>query len=403
MRHLFLVFVLAALPLAAQNSEDEQLRESLGEAGSSPVEVVRVLERFLEKFPEAKKKEDIERVIARAAADVKDWKRAARFGERVIARGTEDPKVLAMTAQGLLKTDPSKEAATRALEYAKKAVALLEAAPPSGASPKERAEQQSRTDTMLADTLRFLAEAHGRLDARADALAAAQRSFDLDPTAESARLLAAYGPDPARAFALAAVLADSTEEAVKDRAAMRAAWRRTNADEAGVGAVFLEAVETGEKLRQAQTARYRHIDPNYEVEEPMGYTLGALEGAPLALSNLKGKVVVFDFWATWCGPCRAQYPLYQQVKTRFKADPNVVFLAVNTDEDRSGVPEFLDRNKWARQVYFDDGLASLWRVSSIPTTIVVNRRGEIVSRMNGYVPDRFVDMLSDRIKAALED
>ncbi|MCU0247797.1 MAG: hypothetical protein MUC42_14590, partial [Bryobacter sp.] len=265
MRHLFLVLILAALPLAAQNSEDEQLRESLGEAGSSPVEVVRVLERFLEKFPEAKKKEDIERVIARAAADVKDWKRAARFGERVIARGTEDPKVLAMTAQGLLKTDPSKEAATRALEYAKKAVALLEAEPPAGASPKERAEQQSRTDTMLADTLRFLAEAHGRLDARADALAAAQRSFDLDPTAESARLLAAYGPDPARAFALASVLAGSTEEAVKDRAAMRAAWRRNHADEAGVGAVFLEAVETGEKLRQAQTARYRHIDPNYEV------------------------------------------------------------------------------------------------------------------------------------------
>ena len=54
------------------------------------------------------------------------------------------------------------------------------------------------------------------------------------------------------------------------------------------------------------------------------------------------------------------------------------------------------------KVYFDDGLASLLRVDSIPTTILVGRQGEVVSRMAGFIPERFVDMLSERIREALK-
>ena len=55
--------------------------------------------------------------------------------------------------------------------------------------------------------------------------------------------------------------------------------------------------------------------------------------------------MVLDFWATWCGPCRAQQPLYEQVKERFKANPNVAFLNINTDEDRTVVKPFLDHER----------------------------------------------------------
>lgn len=127
-----------------------------------------------------------------------------------------------------------------------------------------------------------------------------------------------------------------------------------------------------------------------------------LAGNPLTLSAYKGKVVLVDFWATWCGPCRVQHPLYEQVKTRFKDNPDVIFLAIDTDEDRSLVKPFLDRQKWSKQVLYDDGLGGYFRVSSIPTTIVLNRRGEVQSRMPGFVPERFVDMLSERIKTALD-
>jgi thiol-disulfide isomerase/thioredoxin len=110
---------------------------------------------------------------------------------------------------------------------------------------------------------------------------------------------------------------------------------------------------------------------------------------------------VMDFWATWCGPCRGQHPLYEQVKAKFKDSGNVVFLAVDTDEDHSLVKPFLNQIKWSQKVYFEDGLQSLLQVSSIPTTVILGKNGEVFTRMIGYLPDRFVDMLTERVNDAL--
>jgi thioredoxin-related protein len=93
--------------------------------------------------------------------------------------------------------------------------------------------------------------------------------------------------------------------------------------------------------------------------------------------------------------------LYEQVKQRFKDNADVVFLSIATDEDRALVKPFLERQKWSKQVLYDDGLGGFFRVSSIPTTVVLNRQGEMQSRMPGYVPERFVDMLSERISTSL--
>jgi thiol-disulfide isomerase/thioredoxin len=111
--------------------------------------------------------------------------------------------------------------------------------------------------------------------------------------------------------------------------------------------------------------------------------------------------VLVDFWATWCGPCRAQYPLYEEVKKKYKDRDDVVFLAISTDEDRGAVEPFLKEQHWNKNVYFEDGLSSLLRVSSIPTTIVFGRSGKIAARLNGFLPEQFVDMLSARIEAEL--
>ena len=56
----------------------------------------------------------------------------------------------------------------------------------------------------------------------------------------------------------------------------------------------------------------------------MEFTLSGPDGRKLSMATLKGKVVVFDFWATWCAPCRAQHPLYDPVKQRYQANPDVV-------------------------------------------------------------------------------
>ena len=76
---------------------------------------------------------------------------------------------------------------------------------------------------------------------------------------------------------------------------------------------------------------------------------------------------------------------------------------MNTDEDRELVSPFLKENHWEIPVYFEDGLSRLMQVTSIPTTIIVNKHGEVASRMNGFIADRFVDMLAERIHQALKD
>lgn len=99
-----------------------------------------------------------------------------------------------------------------------------------------------------------------------------------------------------------------------------------------------------------------------------------------------------------------QHPLYEQVKQLFHDSPDVVFLSIATDDEREIVAPFLKDNHWASQnVYFEDGLSRVLAITSIPTTIVLDRRGEVTSRMNGFLPNRFVDMLSDRIKDALKN
>src|SRR5205814_3290657 len=118
----------------------------------------------------------------------------------------------------------------------------------------------------------------------------------------------------------------------------------------------------------------RQMDPNAQAKEPMQFTISELSGEKLHLATLKGKVIIMDFWATWCGPCRAQHPLYEEVKKRFKDRADVVFLSIDTDEDRSLVKPFLAQNNWSQKAYFDDGLALLMQASSIPSTVIFNKK-----------------------------
>src|SRR5262249_9551557 len=178
---------------------------------------------------------------------------------------------------------------------------------------------------------------------------------------------------------------------------------KAHGSEKGLGDIILAAYDRTAGLLAERKLRLKAADPNAEASKVMDFTLSDMEGNKISLSSLKGKAIVFDFWATWCGPCRVQHPLYEEVKKRFHDTGDVVFLSIDTDEDREVVPQFVKSHGWNGPIYYDSGLVRLLQVGSIPTTVIVDRRGDVISRLNGFVPERFVDMLVDRIREALKN
>ncbi len=411
---IFLLLLVTAVPAQEPSAaaEDRELSNALAEAGTSQVDFVRALENHLAKYPKSSKTPEIERALTKAAIEMKDDKRIILYGERVLGREPGDPQILERVARALLTSD-ARDTSERALRYATRyleQVEKLRNATLTGHAAK--AEWLTEVDRGEARGLVLEARATGNLGKTDEALALARKSYDRYPTAEGAREIAKWlsklgrEPEAIARLADAFTIVDSrnTDEVrVQDRRRMGELYSKLHGSEKGLGDLILESYDRTNALIADRKLRERETDPNAQVASVMDFTLAGANGDPLKLSSLKGKVIILDFWATWCGPCRVQHPLYQQVMHRFEENSGVLFLSISTDEERALVVPFLKEHRWTNPVYFEDGLASMLRITSIPTTIIVNKRGEISSRMNGFNPDRFVDLLTERIQQAMRD
>lgn len=420
MTKVFLMAVLAAALLGqtapkAQEmpeSEQESLRQVLGEAGNSPVDFIRAIEGHLAKFPNTARRAEFERALVKSALDVKDNVRIIKYGEKVLEREPDDAQVLERVTVALLQKGDAASAG-RALKYAQHFDELISRSmkEPSS-SGKEAAKFKDAADRGHARAFILQARAEGLLGHKDKAAELAEKSYSIYPSVEGAReasrWLEALGKDQeairylAGAFSIAELNA-TDPEASRDRERMGKLYRKLKGSEAGLGDLILKSYDETSTIFSARREEMRKYDPNLNVTDPMQFTLTGVEGEKLQLASLRGKVIIMDFWATWCGPCRIQHPLYEQVKSKFKNREDVVFLAIDTDENRSLVKPFLEQNNWNKKVYFEDGLSQLLQVSSIPTTVIFNKKGEVAARMNGFLPDRFVEMLTARIQEALNE
>jgi thiol-disulfide isomerase/thioredoxin len=116
------------------------------------------------------------------------------------------------------------------------------------------------------------------------------------------------------------------------------------------------------------------------------FSLKNMSGETVTLSQLKNKVVVLDFWATWCGPCKESFPAMQQLVNKYKNDKDIVFLFIDTWEgetpqkNQETVAKYITDNKYSFNVLFDvkKKIAKDYKIDGIPKKIVLDRNGNLV-------------------------
>ena len=115
-----------------------------------------------------------------------------------------------------------------------------------------------------------------------------------------------------------------------------------------------------------------------EGDPAINFTLDSLKGDAFTLADHAGKVVVVDFWATWCPPCVAGLPVVSSV-TKEYASKGVVFVAVDLQEDRETVEKFMDKQKWDFPVAFDSKAetANAYGVTGIPHSVIIDKKGVV--------------------------
>jgi thiol-disulfide isomerase/thioredoxin len=119
-----------------------------------------------------------------------------------------------------------------------------------------------------------------------------------------------------------------------------------------------------------------------------------LDGKIQSLKGLQGKVVLINFWATWCGPCRTEMPYFQQLADTYK-DQGFTVLAINNREAADVMQPFIDQLKLTFPIGLDkDGrINTLYMARQYPTTYVIGRDGTILARQFGPFPEGTVETL----------
>jgi thiol-disulfide isomerase/thioredoxin len=117
-----------------------------------------------------------------------------------------------------------------------------------------------------------------------------------------------------------------------------------------------------------------------------GFSLPARAGIA-SLDSLRGRVVLVDFWASWCVPCRRSFPWLGALQERYRA-MGLTIVAINLDKDREAADEFLEKHPAEFLVAFDPAgkTAEAYRVSAMPSSYLINRSGTILSSHSGFDP-----------------
>lgn len=142
---------------------------------------------------------------------------------------------------------------------------------------------------------------------------------------------------------------------------------------------------------------------NQSIQKPLTgnkaipFELISVEGEEYSLKELEGKVVVLDFWATWCGPCLEMHPVLDKLYREYR-DDGLVVLGINS-ENPDKIRQYVAKNGYAFKNLMDPGheVTAKYQVGPIPSIFFINRRGKVSSHLVGYRPEA---ELRDALKKA---
>ncbi|MGH9476078.1 MAG: redoxin family protein [Terriglobales bacterium] len=418
MRRLLPALILLAcfsLPVWAQAKKDDagtrQARLADIMQIDEPGAQMHQLEEFAKMNPNAPELADVYHAIIQDAVQLSDDHRVVEYNLKLeqLDPGDLSQRVKVLNLL-LLETGAAhkQQAAAEAATFAKMVGVKAAETPPASMGPVRWRLDMARLRS-LADL--FQGGAAQALGQYAEAETFLVASLQQSPTEEAAQHLGevyvAEGkiPQAIDGYALALALPGQTiSERARLEAAAGALYRHQhNGSIAGFGDLILQRFDD---VAARDAAQQKLLHPHSGVNSPATtagqFVLTSLDGARHTLAAEQGKVVVLDFWATWCGPCKIQHPLLDEVAREFTNDHDVTFVAINEDEDRGKVAPFLTAQHWAQTTWLDAGLGAFLGIDSLPTTLILNRQGTVVYREEGLTPDTYVAELRQAIERALK-
>ena len=388
--------------------ESLELQKALTSASGNPQTLIKNLEQFLARFPQSQRREEVLRTIFREALQANDPGTAAVYAEKLLEVNPDNSDIL-RTLVDLLERQGDAASRERAIRYATRFVERSEKLGGESKPPDVPAEKWQETKTLMRATAYFL---RGRLHAKSGesrkAFADYEVSYQAYPTSQVAERLgdlAAKGGENDRAiyyYATAFAFPDPTAEPARRdelRRKLGSAYILKYKSEKGLGDMVLAQYD---ELSRSLRSRFESRgSSNAGVRDPFDSVLLRPDGSQVRLSDFRGKVVVMDFWATWCEPCRVEGKLLERVIQNFRNEPAAAFLAVNVDEDRGRVPSFLKEEHWTVPVVYAQGFDRLLGVRSLPTLMIFDREGRVVFRQEGLNAQSFAAALQTRVRQAL--
>jgi thiol-disulfide isomerase/thioredoxin len=393
---------------STESEEQLALLAAIQSSDNNPQLIIQNLESFLAQYPHSSRREVVLRTICSYALVANAPDAVVKYGRMLLEITPDDPKVLNLLVDAL---DRQNDPASRglAIEYNEQLMKIAE-------GERDREAISGGGKETLDDWTKRIATLYARLGKlyreSGDAEKAAgnfEKSYETYPSASAAEQLgdlASIHGNAARALDNYLTAFAFPEE--NPDLAHRQEVRRK------LGSAYLTQHHSEDNLGDLVLARYDSLmgqlsgrfstrkNPNAGDQDPLKFVVEKLDGTPLPMAGYQGKVLVVDFWATWCGPCREQGPLLDQVADTFKSDPRIAFIALNVDEDRSGVGTFVQQAGWTVPIAYAQGLNEVLDVTELPTLVVFDRQGKIADREEGFLPGTFVEQLTQRLRKVLQ-